>query len=151
MQATSILKGTISEADAFKQAFLPQTIQRPTQALEQFARFVDTCENLALNGAIFSVGQTKVNATPEMFKQEAPQVFEELQSIAKGGRALLESLGFSIKTNIAPAALIGNSGNITRIGAPTGAAALVQPTQTETPGQPPLSGAVISPVEKPKK
>jgi hypothetical protein len=144
---TSILKGTLSNSDALKQLFLPQTMQRTKQALEQFARFIDGVENLVLNGSIISVERAKVNVTPELIKSEAPIVFEELKSIVEGGRAFLKALDFEIETNVAPMMVIGDHGNVSHFGAAKGAAALVQPVEVTVPGQPPLSGAVIKPTK----
>lgn len=145
---TSILKGTVSESDALKQLFLPKLISGTKGQLDNFSKFVDAVEDVVKNGSVFSVGKTKVNVTPKMLAQEAPAVFKELKHISEAGRKFLTIIGFEGPMRTAPSTLVGNAGRVLQAGSkPRGAAAMVQPVEQQTPGQPPLSGAVIKAVK----
>lgn len=145
---TSILKDTISESDALKQVFLPKLISSTKSELDRFSKFIDGVENMVKNGEVGSVGRTKVNVTPKLLEKEALVVFKELKHIAEAGRKFITTIGFEAPMRTAPSALVGNAGRLLQVGGrPRGAAALVQPVEKQTPGQPPLSGAIVSAVK----
>ncbi len=143
---TSFINDTISETDAVKQALLPTVTRNAKNELGRFAAFIDSSENLLKNGTIFSVGKIKVNVTPALLEKEAPTVFKELSDLVSKAKQLFTDIGYQMPVNVKPATLIGDSGRVLKRG-PAGAAALVQPVTLETPGQPPLSGAIVKPTK----
>ena len=112
------------------------------QKLKEIDDFVKYCEDRVNLGIALSVaGSGKIYLRPEDYAEHfGPDLFGELQRVAVDGRAFLDSLGYKSKASTAPAAFLeGNNGTV----------ALTQPFQSQTPGEPPLNGTILSTFDKP--
>lgn len=139
---SSFMSRTISKEDAIIQFLRPQIGNKVTQAFEVLERMVTEAETLTKLGVKLQPGNNNGQSffcTPTDLKANLDE-FGELEMFASEGRALLIKLGYKSLRKSTP--ILGEGT------APVGKTVDVMPITSTLPGEAPLSGVLISPIDK---